>query len=159
MMPYFILAGGIVALDQLVKYLVRTQLPLYHTIEMLPGLLNLTYVQNTGAAFSLFADSTMILALFSLLISIGIAAYMALRPLPHRFGRLTLALVLGGAVGNLIDRFFLGYVVDMFAFAFIDFPVFNVADVSLVCGGILLCTYVMFFSEEKSTETPHEVNE
>ena len=152
-MPYFILAAGIVALDQLVKFLVRTKLPLYQTIEMLPGILNLTYVQNTGAAFSLFEDSTLILGLFSLLVSIGIAVFMVIRPLPHRFGRLTLALVLGGAVGNLIDRLFLGFVVDMLAFGFIDFPVFNVADVSLVCGGILLCVYVIFFSDDKKTGT------
>ena len=151
-MPYFILAIGIVALDQLVKFFVRTQLPLYHTIEVLPGLLNLTYVQNTGAAFSLFEDSTLILALFSLVISVGIAVFMAVRPMPHRFGRFTTALVLGGAVGNLIDRFFLGYVVDMFAFGFIDFPVFNVADISLVCGGILLCVYVMFFMEKDKAD-------
>ena len=147
-MPYFIFAVGIVALDQLVKFLVRTRLPLYHTIEMLPGLLNLTYVQNTGAAFSLFEDSTLILALFSLVISVGIAVFMMLRPMPHRFGRFTMALVLGGAVGNLIDRFLLGYVVDMFAFGFIEFPVFNVADISLVCGGILLCIYVMLFMDK-----------
>ena len=151
-MPYFILAAGIVALDQLVKFLVRTKLPLYHTIEMLPGLLNLTYVQNTGAAFSLFEENTLILALFSLVISIGIIMFMVKRPMPHRFGRFTMALVLGGAVGNLIDRFFLGYVVDMFAFGFIDFPVFNVADISLVCGGILLCVYVMFFMEKDKAD-------
>lgn len=155
MIPYFILATGIVALDQVVKYLVRTKMALYQTVSFIPGLLNLTYVQNTGAAFSILQENTWLLTLISAVISLVIIVFMVKRPLPSFFGRITMALILGGAVGNLIDRFFLGYVVDMFDCAFMNFPVFNVADISLVCGGILLCIYVLFFYEKELKHEAH----
>lgn len=158
-MPYFIIAAVIVIIDQLVKYYVRTYVTLFASTSFIPGLINLTYYQNTGAAFSILKDSTWLLTLISLLISIVLIYLMLRRPMPHRFGQVTLALILGGAVGNLIDRFCLGYVVDMFQFTFINFPVFNVADMSLVCGGILLCIYILFFYDKKNkSEVSDEIN-
>lgn len=157
-MPYFIIAAVVVIVDQLVKFFVRSSVPLYSTTTLIPGLINLTYYQNTGAAFSILRDSTWLLTLISLVISAVLLYIMLRRPLPHRFGQVTLALILGGAVGNLIDRFFFGYVVDMFQLGFMNFPVFNVADMSLVCGGVLLCVYILFFYDKKD-EVSDEINQ
>ena len=109
-MLYAILAAVLVALDQLVKYLVVQNIPLGEHVPFLPCILDLTYVQNTGAAFSLFSDHTWILALISLMMSVLLAIAVWKPLFRHPFGRTALALLLAGAVGNLIDRALQGYV-------------------------------------------------
>ena len=153
-MLYFILAAALVVLDQVVKLLVRSQIPLGEGIPFLPGLMDLTYVQNTGAAFSLFEKHTWILAVISAAVSALLVWALAKRLFKRPFGQITLAVVLAGAVGNLIDRVFLGFVTDMFETTFMNFAVFNVADICVVLGGIALCVYVLFFygSAEKSKQ-------
>ena len=144
-MPYAVLALLLVLLDQGVKYLVLTKIPLGGHVPFLPHLLELTYVQNTGAAFSSFDQYTMILAIVSLVVSILLILAIAFKWVRHPFGRFTLMLILAGAVGNLIDRFFMGYVTDMIQVLFVRFAVFNVADIVVVTGAILLVIYVLFF--------------
>ena len=147
-MPYAVLALLLVLLDQGVKYLVLTKIPLGGHMPFLPHLLELTYVQNTGAAFSILEAHTWLLALVSLVMS-ALLAWALFKPLfRHPLGRFFLALVLAGAVGNLIDRAFLRFVTDMFRTLFLDFPVFNVADICVVLGGIALCVYVIFFYDK-----------
>ena len=156
-MLYAILAAVLVALDQLVKYLVVQNIPLGEHVPFLPCILDLTYVQNTGAAFSLFSDHTWILALISLVMSVLLAIAVWKPLFRHPFGRTALALLLAGAVGNLIDRALQGYVVDMFHFVFWpSYPVFNVADICVVCGGIAFCVYYLLFhgKEDKDHDTP-----
>ena len=133
-MLYAILVVALVALDQLVKYLVVQNIPLGTHVPFLPHILDLTYVKNTGAAFSLFAQHTWILTLISLVMSVVLALALVKKFFRHPLGRVCLSLVLAGAVGNLIDRAFQGYVVDMFNVLFMDFAVFNVADICLVVG-------------------------
>jgi len=152
-MPYAILIAVLVAADQLVKHLVRTHIPLYTTLNFLPHTIELTYVRNTGAAFSLLSEHTWILTLISSVVAVGIAVAIARRVVRHPFGLFSLSLVLAGAVGNLIDRVVLGYVTDMFNFLFIRFAVFNVADICVVVGGIATCVYLLFFYE-KWEKTP-----
>ena len=130
---YFVLAAAVVVVDQVVKYLVRTSIPLHVSLSFLPGL-DLTYLQNTGAAFSLFNQHTWVLALLSGVVSVLLAAALAKKVLPKPIGMLSLALLLGGAVGNFIDRLLFGFVTDMFATTFMNFPVFNVADIGVVVG-------------------------
>ncbi|MEQ2456544.1 signal peptidase II [Flavonifractor hominis] len=144
-MIYVLFVVALVALDQLVKFLVRTNLALGEGVPFLPHILQLTYVQNTGAAFSLFENHTWILTLISLAVSILLAVLLVRRVFPHPVAMFTLSAVLAGAVGNLIDRAFLGYVTDMFQTLFITFPVFNVADICVVVGGIAFCVYYLFF--------------
>lgn len=146
---YFVLAAVLVAIDQGVKYFVREWIPLHTAVDFLPGL-DLTYVQNTGAAFSLFSQHTWILALLSVVVSVVLVIALARRLFPQWWGMLALTLLLGGAVGNLIDRVLFGFVTDMFATTFMNFPVFNVADMCLVIGGVLLCLTVIFsFAEDR----------
>ena len=147
-MLYAILAAALVALDQVVKYLVRANIQAGQIIEVIPGLMGLTYVENTGAAFSMLSEHTWLLTLVSAVVSVLLATTLAKNTLRHPFGKLTLAVILAGAVGNLIDRALMGYVTDMFKTLFMDFAVFNVADICVVCGGIALAVYVLFFYDK-----------
>ena len=159
-MPYAVLALVLILLDQAVKYLVLTHIPLGGQMPFIPYLLELTYVQNTGAAFSMFAEHTWMLTLVSLVLSVVLAAAIRKNFFRHPLGKLTLTLLLAGAVGNLIDRAFRGYVVDMFNVLFMNFAVFNVADCFVVVGGIATGIYYLFLEpklehgEENSNDGP-----
>lgn len=143
-MPYAILAVVLVALDQLVKYLVLQNIQLGEHIPFIPYILELTYVQNTGAAFSLFDEHTWLLTLVSAVMSVVLAAAIWKNFFRHPLGKTCLTLILGGAIGNLIDRAFRGFVVDMFNVLFMRFAVFNVADIFVVVGGIAAALYYLF---------------
>ena len=146
---YFLLSILLIVIDQLTKVWVRGNLSLGGSAPFLPHVLELTYVQNTGAAFSFLAgaDLTWLLAIVSLIATVVIALALWRDFFPGFWGRLSLSLLLAGAAGNLIDRAILGYVTDMFQTVFMDFPVFNVADICVVCGGALMIVYVLFFYE------------
>lgn len=149
-MLYAILAALLVGVDQLVKALVRAYIPLGEGVPFLPHVMQLTYYQNTGAAFSIFEEHTWMLTLISAAASVLLAVLLVKRVFPQTFGMITLTVVLAGAVGNLIDRLFLGYVTDMFQTLFINFAIFNVADICIVCGGIAFCIYfLLLYREEK----------
>ena len=147
-MPYFLLAAVLVVLDQIVKLLIRHNIALGESVTLIPGVMDLTYIQNTGAAFSLFRQHTWILAIISLVVAVLIVIALLKRVFTKPFGVISLAVVLAGAVGNLIDRVFLGFVTDMFKTTFMNFAVFNVADICVVLGGIAVCVYVIFFYEK-----------
>lgn len=158
MLPYFLLIAALVGADQLAKVLVRNNIPLYGSVDFLPYIMDLTYVQNTGAAFSILASHTWALALLSAAASAGLV-YLLIRTAGAPFlWKFSLSLVIAGAVGNLIDRAFLGFVTDMFRTLFIDFAVFNVADICITVGGVLCGIYMVFFSEklpEEKGDTAH----
>ena len=136
---------SVIGVDQLTKQIVRQLLPLHETVRVIPGLLDLTHVQNTGAAFGLlnaaeFAYKPAIMIAIAAIALIAIAAYGAQLGFHERMARLGLSLILGGAFGNLIDRAFIGHVVD-----FVDlywgnshFWAFNVADAAISIGAILV---------------------
>ncbi|SBW11431.1 Lipoprotein signal peptidase [uncultured Eubacteriales bacterium] len=153
-MLYVLLAAALVAVDQLVKFLVRANIPVWESASFIPHVMDLTYVQNTGAAFSLFAEHTWILTVISTVVSLAILAAILKKIFPDKLGNLCLSLVLAGAVGNLIDRAAFGFVTDMFKTTFMNFAVFNVADICVVLGGIALCVYVFFFYEERGKKEP-----
>ena len=157
-MLYFLLAAALVALDQFVKLQVMTHIPVGEHVPFLPYLVDLPYVRNTGAAFSIFSEHTWILAGISLVMSVllGWCLWKGI-PFQKPLGRLTVTLLLAGAVGNLIDRAFRGYVVDMFNVLFMDFAVFNVADICIVVGGFAAFAYYVLFASklEELHETDH----
>lgn len=102
------------------------------------GIFQFTLVHNTGGAWGIFGDMTMLLGVFSLVVCIGLAAYVfAYAPESSLSTVVGVALVVAGGVGNAIDRFTLGYVVDFIQPVFIDFPVFNIADIGVTCGIVL----------------------
>jgi len=120
---------------------------LYQSIPIIGGIFHITYIQNTGAAFSMFSGHTGILALITVIITIGILVYLfRLRKDGHWALMLSLSLIVAGGLGNIVDRLSLKYVVD-----FLDlrvWPIFNLADVYVCCGCGLLVVYV-FFIESK----------
>lgn len=144
-MLYAILAAALVALDQLVKYLVRAHIPLGGNLPFIPCLLDLTYVQNTGAAFSLLRQHTWLLTLISAVVVAAMCLLILKGFFKNALGRWAAALVLAGGVGNLIDRVVLGFVTDMFQTVFMDFAVFNVADCCITVGVPLLFLYVWLY--------------
>lgn len=147
-MPYAMLALVLVVLDQLVKLLVMQYIPLGGHVPFIPHLLELTYVQNTGAAFSMLSEHTWILALVSLVMSVVLAAAIWKNVFRHPIGKIALTLLLAGAVGNLIDRVFRHFVVDMFNVLFMNFAVFNVADICVVVGGFTAAVYYLFLADK-----------
>ena len=156
-MLYAILVVLLVAADQLVKILVRANIPLGASMPFLPGLVELTYVQNTGAAFSLLEEHTWILTIVSLVVSVLLVVLLVKKVFPRPFAMAALSMVLAGAVGNLIDRAMRGFVVDMFQLLFMNFAVFNVADICVVCGGIAFCVYFLFFYDKlEKKEAPDD---
>lgn len=156
-MLYALLVFLLVAADQIVKVLVRARIPLGTSVPFLHGLVELTYVQNTGAAFSILSEHTWVLTLVSAVVAVVIAAVLIKKVVHHPFGVTTLSVVLAGAVGNLIDRALFGFVTDMFNFQFMHFAVFNVADICVVCGGLAFCVYFLFFYDKlEKKEAPHD---
>jgi signal peptidase II len=137
--------GGLVAADQATKYLVVTWAPLHETIPIVPGLLNLTHVRNTGAAFGVlntaeFEFKAVFVTVLALLALVAIAAYALRFGAETRLGQFGLMGVIGGAVGNLIDRVTRGYVVDFvdFYWGSFHFWAFNLADASITVGAMAL---------------------
>lgn len=131
----------VVLVDQATKAIIRTRFNLYDEVEIIPGLLNITRVHNSGAAFGLLnaADLPMKSVLLGVVAAValgGLAFYAASLPFEHRLTRLGLACIIGGAAGNLIDRITAGYVVDFVDFYWRGwhFWAFNVADTAITIG-------------------------
>ena len=149
MIGYLIFAIVWVALDQGVKFLVRAAIPLHTSQPFIPGLFDLTYIRNTGAAFSILRSQTWLLTVLSGVAVVVLLALLLRRAIPSKLGMLSLSLLLAGAAGNFLDRLAFGYVTDMFQTTFMNFPVFNVADIGVVVGGFFLVLAVLTAREEK----------
>ena len=146
---YVLFAAGIVAADQFTKYLTVANIALYADVPFIPGLLQLTYVQNTGAAFSSFEGQQWLFAVVFAVFT-GLVLYEYFRkPMPFTtLERWCIAAIYGGGLGKMIDRVRMGYVVDMIETTFIEFPVFNVADCFITCGCIAMMVSLVFFNKE-----------
>ena len=155
-MLYALLVAALVAADQIVKYLVRTHIPLGTSVPFLPGLVELTHWQNTGAAFSILSEHTWLLTLVSAVVAVALTVVLFKKVFRHPFGVASLSIVLAGAIVNLIDRALFGSVTDMFNLLFMRFAVFNVADICVVCGGIAFCVYFLFLYDREKKEEPHD---
>ena len=147
-----LLGAALIALDQWVKWWTVSNItytvPLGEPLPFIPHILGLNYARNTGGAWSLLQEHTWLLTAVSALVVLFLFFILVRRKIRHPFGVVTLTMVLAGAIGNLIDRVRLGYVVDMFQTLFMDFPIFNVADICVVCGGIGFCIYYAFFHDK-----------
>lgn len=143
-MTWIIIISAIAA-DRVSKVICRQYLRPLGSIPVIKGVFHLTYVENTGAAFGMLQGNTWFLILTSVLVS-AVVAYLIWKVKPeNRYVKISLALILGGALGNLVDRVLLGYVVD-----FLDFriwPVFNIADSCVVVGAILSGYFVVVKGE------------
>lgn len=136
-------------LDQWTKWAIVKSISLNESVEMIKHFFYLTYVQNTGAGFSMFSGAGMGFFAILTLVALAVIVYMFFKTNDPRY-QICLALVFSGAVGNFIDRMFLGYVRDFFSFYIFGwpFPVFNVADICITMG-IALILISMFIDEKK----------
>lgn len=134
----------IIAVDQITKYLAVARLKPEGSIPVIKGVFHLTYIENRGAAFGILQNQRWFFIILTIAISMGIAYYLITQSHISLLLRISLCMILGGAIGNLIDRIRFGYVVDMLHFSLIDYPVFNVADSFVVIGTILLAYYLLF---------------
>ena len=125
------IAAAIVLIDQLSKAALSVVLVDGNTMTAIPGVLSLQLVHNSGAAFSLFSRSTELLGLLSLLVSVGILVWIGRQRATPLWQGLATACLLGGTLGNGLDRWRLGYVVDFLALVPINFPIFNGADIAI----------------------------
>ncbi|WP_134684606.1 signal peptidase II [Brevibacillus migulae] len=138
-MIYYIIALVIIGLDQLTKYLVKTNMELGESIPLIPDVFHLTSHRNMGAAFGILQNQRFFFILITIAVVIGIV--IAIKRIGHAQPRtaFALSLVLGGAIGNFIDRATTGQVVDFLHFILINFPIFNVADMAITIGvGLML---------------------
>ena len=133
-----------IVLDQIVKYWAATDLQAIGSIPLWKGVFHLTYCENTGAAFSKFTGQRWMLLAVTVVLLVGLLWALYKGWMQNAFGRLSLQLIIGGAIGNMIDRILMGYVVDMFDFCLIDFPIFNVADIFLCVGVGMMVIYILF---------------
>ena len=154
--PFMAVALGVALLDQGVKVWIRTHLPLHETISIIPGLFDITHVANVGAAFGILAHAGPWRELFFQVVSVaamlGLALYYYTAPRRDRLLFWSASLILGGALGNFIDRVTLGHVTD-----FLDFyvgtyhwPAFNVADSAITVGGLLLALRVFREADQET---------
>lgn len=141
---WLLLSTGVIVLDQITKSMVIENLTLYQRVQITP-FLDLVRLHNTGAAFSFLADASgwqnWLFTGIAFVVSLGILYWLATLPSKGRRVLATgLALVLGGAIGNVIDRSFYGYVIDFMLFHYQEwsYPAFNLADSAITCGVILI---------------------
>ena len=149
-----IFMGVIVGLDQLTKALVVANIPVGETVKALPGVFHLAHLHNTGAAFSMLEGGRWFFALICAAGLIIVAVLIKKKVIQAPFELWCLAAIFGGGIGNLVDRIRLGYVVDMFEVEFMNFAVFNVADIFITCGAVALFVYVLFFDKKEKQDAP-----
>lgn len=151
MIIYAVLAAVVIIADQLVKLLVVSHIGMGQTVRAIPSVLDFVYVKNTGAAFSIMSDMTWLLSVVSVLFCAAVAVYFVWKRPKSRLQCTALALMFAGALGNALDRIFRGYVVDFIRLAFVDFPVFNIADMAITIGAAVLIVYIIL-SEKKEKQ-------
>lgn len=135
-------------MDQISKLLINTKMTLNQEIVLIPKLLSILYVKNTGAAFSILQDNTIFLTVINALFIIVLHLFIKREKNLSKFSCLSLGLIMGGMFGNLIDRIIHHGVIDFIYISLIDFPVFNIADMGITIGVILLL--ISFIIEKRS---------
>lgn len=156
-------AGAFILLDRITKAAVLRNLVgadgmATAPVPFIPGVLRLQFVANTGAAFSMGEGMGWVFVALAAAVVAGMAAYLLRAPLCSKVEVAGLAMVAGGAVGNAIDRVVFGYVVDFLATEFIDFPVFNVADIGITCGVVIAFAGFMFLSPANKVDATAELD-
>lgn len=146
---YFIFIGqlaaiaALIGIDQLTKYIAEKNLP-GRSVTFITGVLELTYVRNTGAAFGSFAGNTFVLTILTGAIIIAGLVLLFLGKFKGKLQSMCAVMILAGGIGNLIDRIVNKYVIDFINAVFIDFPVFNFADILVTCGVITAVIYMIY---------------
>ena len=151
----------LIGLDQLIKYWALTQLQPISTIPIIQDVLHLTYSENRGAAFSILTGKTELLILISIVLLLMLAYMLFSKKITHPLGIFSTCLVISGGIGNMIDRVFRpgNFVVDYIDFRLINFAIFNLADICIVCGTFLLLFYLIFIDGKQEVAKTGENKE
>ena len=156
MLIFTIAVAIMIFVDQWTKIWASGALKAAGSMDFIPHVVNLRYAENRGAAFSILQDKRVLLVVVTIA-AIGVILYALKKGyVTHTLGRVGLTLICGGAIGNLIDRVFCGYVVDLFELAFIRFPIFNLADVFVSSGAVLFIIYMFCYFERDKREPDKE---
>ncbi len=146
-MPILLLALAIVLIDQLSKFYIQAHMMPNMSIPVIQDVFHITYILNPGAAFGLFEHQTIIFVIIAILMIAAVIYFYPQIPRQYRLLRFGIGLMVGGAIGNVIDRIKTGYVVDFFDFRI--WPIFNVADMGIVCGvGCIIFTILYLYKED-----------
>ena len=156
MLIYAILILLLVGADQLTKYLAASYLAPVGTAPFLPGIMELRYVENDGMAFSMLSGRQTLLIVVTGITLAALVWYLFFKRPQVRAERVAVCLIIAGGLGNLIDRVTAGRVIDFFATTFIDFAVFNVADICITVGAVWLAVYVLFGYEKLEKKSKKE---
>ena len=135
--------AGSVALDQLTKWLTVVYLDYRETVPLWEDVFHFTHVRNPGAAWGIYKDERWVFMVFSTVAIIGLLIYLIFFRPKSKFVQVTLAMIVGGGIGNMIDRIWLGYVIDFIDFTLINFAVFNIADCFITVGAFALMGYLL----------------
>lgn len=151
---YVILTLLAIALDQISKILITSNLELYRIKEFIPGFLSLTYIRNEGAAFGMLKGARVFFIILTVVVIVALIVYVKKTRPASKLEKLALSFISGGAIGNFIDRVLFGYVRDFIMTDFMDFPVFNIADCFVCIGASLYMLYALsdFFPKKKKEE-------
>ncbi len=154
MLLWILIIIASVILDQLTKIIVVNSMALYESVPLIEGIFSFTYIHNYGAAWGILKDHRWVFILVTAIAIIILPIFLyRYRKLHFMFG-FSLSLIIGGAIGNMIDRVCLGYVVDFLEFTFIDFPVFNIADICVTGGAALMFVYIAFIDKTLFADKP-----
>lgn len=143
---FAVIAAIVVALDQWTKALTRSNIEVGEVRAFVPGVLDLTHIHNRGAAWGMFQGHATTLAIVAIVVVIALAAVVIARRRTSLVEMISFGLIVGGAIGNLIDRITQGYVTDMIRTAFIDFPVFNIADSAVTVGTAVFVVWALLLA-------------
>lgn len=141
--PYLLLLAGLISLDQLTKYWAQTKLQPIGCIDVIEGIFSFTYVRNTGAAFGILKGQKWLLLVLTVVVLLYAVYYLIRHKITNPVLLISGTAVAAGALGNMIDRIRLSYVIDFLEVRFITFPVFNVADCCVVLGMIVLGFFIL----------------
>ena len=149
LIPFFVGILIIAILDQAAKFFAAGLLQSVKTFPLWENVFHLTYLENSGAGWGMFSEHTWILTALTLIVIVAVVAYVVVKRPKQPMLNWALTFLIGGAVGNFIDRVRLGYVIDFFDFTLINFPVFNPADCFITVGAVLFAVYIIFYSDKK----------
>ena len=152
MVFWIITALAAIIIDQLTKYLAVTMLKPIGYVPLWQDVLHLTYVENTGAAFGMFKDHRWVFLIISTVAIIAMIVFMFIFRSKSAMFNISMGLIVGGGIGNMIDRIMNGFVVDFVDFTLIDFAVFNGADSCVCVGAALLFIYILFIEGKGKNE-------
>lgn len=155
---WIFLSVVLIVLDQLTKYIVNKTIPIGESIEVIPSFFHLAHVRNEGAAMGILQGQRWVFMIFTTVVIVAAVYVMWSEKIKNHWGIVAVSLVLSGGIGNMIDRLFLGEVIDFFSFVFweYEFYVFNVADIFVCCGVAVLAIYILLSKDFDSKNTKED---